>query len=115
MTKRRVTEDLMRIVLVLAFLALAGCESPQLKYQRRIQNFVGHTEEEVIQEMGAPDQTYQSGKTKFLTYQTNAGSQGIILDSGIMVNHARTCKTTFTIAESLEVAAVKAEGRGCGR
>lgn len=53
-----------------AFLMLTGCATAA-KYEESLNTMVGKTEVDLIRAWGAPAQSYETGNSKFLTYESN--------------------------------------------
>jgi len=73
---------MLKIMGVVALLALAGCTADVMK------GWVGHSETELLASWGAPDKTAQSGGKKFHTWDGRNGAGQII------------CTRTFVIDAS---------------
>jgi hypothetical protein len=62
--------ELMHRVAVLLFVLLAaGCTNQLAVRQAQLQQLVGRPEMDLIQVMGVPTRTYETGGTKFLSYE----------------------------------------------
>jgi hypothetical protein len=69
-TNRAVDRDPMRRILVLLIAVLTtGCVNQLAARQAQLQPLVGRPETELIQVMGVPNRTYETGGVKFLAYE----------------------------------------------
>jgi hypothetical protein len=57
-----------RLVLLLVLGLLAGCVDQLAARQARLNQFVGHPESVLVQQMGVPNRTYETGGVKYLAY-----------------------------------------------
>jgi hypothetical protein len=57
-----------RAVLFLAIGLLAGCVDQLAARQARLSQFVGQPEPVLVQQMGVPNRTYETGGVKYLAY-----------------------------------------------
>ena len=55
------------VLLAVVVLALAGCATTA-NYEKMLNGWVGAEEIDLMRKWGAPDKTYETGGTKFLTY-----------------------------------------------
>jgi hypothetical protein len=92
----------MRTLIVWMVVLLAGCVSPQVAeqaraqdYQKRMNTWVGVSEDNLIGGWGVPNASYDSNNAKYLTYVQILPT---IFVSGIAF--PRQCKTTFTLRDS---------------
>ncbi|HEX3574371.1 MAG TPA: hypothetical protein VHU42_07205 [Rhodopila sp.] len=115
----------MRFVrLVLATCLLAGCAGGLAQRQAELAHWVGQPEAQLIGAMGAPHRVFESGGTKFLTYeeihvqrQPNGPyyfGPGPAAPSGFWGETTRqVCDTTFAVAGGV-VKSASLRGNGCG-
>jgi hypothetical protein len=115
----------MRFVgLVVAAGALAGCTGELAERRAELSQWVGQPEAQLVAAMGAPNRIYDSGATKFLTYEDvyaqegptgpyyfGPGPAGPTGFSG--VRYTTVCDTTFTVTGGI-VKAFSFRGNGCG-
>jgi len=52
----------------LCLLLLCGCVSTVARRQAVLNQFVGHPEQDVVQQFGVPNRTYETGGTRYLAY-----------------------------------------------
>jgi hypothetical protein len=59
----------MRRLVLLCFLALlAGCGNPLAQREAFLNQFIGHPEQELVQRLGVPNRSYETGGVKYLAY-----------------------------------------------
>jgi hypothetical protein len=64
-----------RIVYAAIAFALAGCATTE-NFERKLQSWVGNTEDALVRSWGPPSSVYETGQSKYLTYAR--GAQGYI-------------------------------------
>lgn len=85
------------IVVLMTLVAMAGCASkPRMSIRQVLDTYVGRPESELLSRWGAPSQTYESGKQKYLTYLQNGGAVAMPI-MGYTAAVPRSCKVTFTV------------------
>jgi hypothetical protein len=62
-------EQTMQFGLILALCVLAGCATTA-KFEQRLNDWVGHTDDELVRVWGAPQSSYETKSGKYLTYNT---------------------------------------------
>ena len=115
--------------IILALLMLGGCATSE-KYEAALNSWTGSSEASLISAWGPPDNVYQSGGTKYLTYQdsstvtipgTSPSYETTIIGSTAYTNPIGGtspstinfhCKTTFTI-QADKVSSWRYEGNNC--
>lgn len=93
--------------------ALSGCAlfAPRPSYRDRLQVYKGESVNQVLSDFGAPQNSYESGGKKYLTYLESRGQ--IVYDTGFNAeSHNKSCKTTFVVSNDL-VEDVSYSGLGC--
>lgn len=117
-----------RSVLLLLALLLAGCVNQFAQRQAFLNQFVGHPDSDLVQQLGVPTRTYETGGVKYLAYDEST----VELIPGLpsygpgpwwayggygggfppqLVNLA--CETTFAIAGGV-VKSYTLRGNACG-
>jgi hypothetical protein len=117
-----------RPVLLVPALLLAGCVNQLAQRQAYLDRFVGHPEPELVQQLGVPNRTYETGGLKYLAYDENRiqlvptlppygpgpgwafGSYGGGWPPQV-VN--LNCETTFAVADGM-VKSYTLRGNACG-
>ena len=117
------------VALVIAALMIAGCET-EAGYRKTVEPFVGSPETKLLDAWGAPQGTYESGGTKYLTYKstrqrTMPGTPpsyhttiigGTAYTTAVGGTSATTntsyCTTTFRVRDEI-VVGYSIKGRGC--
>lgn len=94
-------------ILFLTLILSACATATPDKYRAKLQNFIDKPESELIEKLGVPSKTYESGGNKYLTY---ASSRYILLDRDFGIT--MTCTTTFTITNDI-VKKYSFEGNDC--
>jgi hypothetical protein len=115
-------------VLLVLTLLLAGCVDQLAKRQAYLNQFVGHPEPELVQQLGVPARTYATGGLKYLAYDESRvqlvpglppygpgpwwgyGSYGGGWPPQV-VN--LTCETTFAVVDGV-VKSYTLRGNACG-
>ena len=114
-----------RLVVIAASGLIAGCVNQIAVRQEELTRWVGRPEAELVQAMGAPNRSYETGGMKFLTYEERrveivpgspyyAGPGAFWYGGGFpptAVNLA--CDTTFSIGGGV-VRAFSLRGNACG-
>ena len=104
---------------------LSGCANPRVALQAELATWVGRPEVALVQVMGAPARTYETGGMKFLTYEDRRFEivPGSPVYPGLgpfwygggfpptAINLA--CDTTFTVSGGV-VRAYSLRGNACG-
>jgi len=57
-----------RLVLLCLIAALAGCGNPLAQRQAFLDQFIGHPDQELVQKLGVPNRSYETGGVKYLAY-----------------------------------------------
>ena len=119
----------MRGLAVLAVAALlSGCGNPLAQREAFLDQFVGHPDKELVQKMGVPNRTYETGGVKYLAYVESKvalmpslpnygtgpwwanGWNGTALPPQAV---ELRCETTFTVADGI-VKSYTLHGNACG-
>jgi hypothetical protein len=114
-----------RFVLLAAVGLIAGCVNQVAVRQAQLAQWVGRPEVELVQAMGVPTRTYETGGMKFLSYQEQRveivpgspfygdpfwyGYGGGFPPTAVNLD----CDTTFTVAGGI-VRAFSLRGNACG-
>jgi hypothetical protein len=116
---------MMRVLGVfVAGLVLTGCTNELAERQAELQHWIGQPESQLLAAMGAPNRIYDSGPTKFLTYEDVYQEEGPTgpyyfgpgpaAPTGFSgLRYTTVCDTTFSVAEGV-VKAFSLRGNGCG-
>ena len=117
-----------RLALLILALLLEGCVNQLAQRQAFLNQFVGHTDSELVQQLGVPTRTYETGDTTYLAYNESRvqivpalpaygpgpwwayGSYGGGLAPQVI---NLTCETTFAIADGV-VKSYTLRGNACG-
>jgi hypothetical protein len=109
--------------LVLASCLLAGCAGGLAQRQAELAHWVGQPEAQLVAAMGPPQRDFESGGTRFLTYQQVYVQRqpsgpyyfgpGPAAPSGFWGSTTRqVCDTTFAVAGGV-VQGASVQGNGC--
>lgn len=121
------------IPLCVAVLALGGCVNGVQQRQAELAPLIGHSEADLVQRMGVPSRTYETGGTKYLAYNESrldyepgfgpyygGGFSGHGFYGGGFYGGGfppeviqRTCETTFEVAGG-SVKSFALRGNSCG-
>lgn len=119
----------MRAIACVAFLLLAACAT-ESGFREVADSWLGSTEQELVATWGPPDQVYESGGNKYLTYldtgsvyvpgtsptysTTFVGNTAYTTSYGGTParTYAMSCKVTFAIANS-RITSYRYEGNAC--
>lgn len=120
---------MMRILLVVAILAISACATHE-GYEKVLNLWIGETEEHLVSKWGIPVQVYELNGTRYLkyfesatftspgslpSYTTTTIGRTTYIDSvggSLPSSETYTCETTFTIKDGL-VAAWAYQGVRC--
>ena len=112
-----------RLALMVLVLTLGGCADRLAERQAQLARLVGHSEADLLQAMGVPNRTYETGGDKFLAYTESrivfvpsypAGPPPWGYYAGAFPPQPLnlTCETTFMIAGGV-VTSLTVRGNGC--
>ena len=122
--------SLVIVVLVMPILIFSCSSKLKKQYESHVSSFLGVEEAELVQKWGPPQQAYESGGRKYLTYSSEIDDsnesyrtkRGVIYgtsdpaiwssSSQWSQNKIKRCVTTFELAES-KVVAYEWEGNNC--
>ncbi|MBN9132449.1 MAG: lipoprotein [Nitrosospira multiformis] len=86
------------LILLIAAVALSGCATKG-GYEKKLIRYNGLSERDLIILLGTPQQVYEEGGKKFLTYSrivTVPAEQGSI-------GNTRSCETTFEVEKGIVI------------
>lgn len=121
----------MKIIAIALALLLGACAS-EAQFENNLRSWVGAPEGELISQWGPPTSVYESGSTKYLTfnkqrsvnipgvaptYQTNCGPYGTFCTTQAIggmsaQNIALACSTTFAVVSG-KITTARYEGNDC--
>ena len=112
------------ILAVLAAGLLTGCTNQLAERQAELSHWVGQPEAQLVAALGAPNRVFDSGPTKFLTYEDTYLQEGPTgpyyfgpgpaAPTGFSgLRYTLVCDTTFSVADGV-VKAFRFRGNGCG-
>ncbi|HVY17641.1 MAG TPA: hypothetical protein VHB27_20650 [Rhodopila sp.] len=113
------------LVLSIAGLALGACTDELARRQAELNRWVGRPETELVQAMGAPNRSYETGGLKILTYEDHRvdiipgtsyypGFGPFWPDAGLPPQAINlTCDTSFAVSGGI-VRSFSLRGNACG-
>lgn len=103
-----------RLLFVLVLLFISGCAT-QAKFEARLKTWLGSSEQELVDRRGPPDQVYELGGKKYLTYiYSNSSHVPQTVHNTVVGNNIQTnvyggyqtnwyCKTTYIFEKDIMV------------
>lgn len=88
------------IFLLTVAVLLAGCATTG-GYERKVASFHGVTEVDLIRVLGTPQQVYDAGERRFITYSS---SRFVMVPTAYgNMGNTRSCQTTFELDKGIVV------------
>ena len=88
------------LILLIAAVALSGCATTS-GYEKKLALFYGISEIDLIMLLGTPQQVYEAGGRKFLTYSF---SKSVMVPAGEgSIENTKSCQTTFEVEKGIVV------------